>query len=100
MDDRLKRTVALLLAGGGLLVVIGLVMVLQTRPEPVSYRVDGLTNGVPVPELEPPEEGLDLKLLAGGVVAVGGVMMAMTGAVATGVWLASARGGDRGGGGS
>ena len=89
MDDRLKRTIALLLAGGGLLVVVGLMMVLETRPEPVSYRVDGLTNGTPVPELDPPEEGLDLELLAGGVVAVGGVMVAMVGAVATGVWLGS-----------
>ena len=92
MDDRLKRTIAVLLAGGGLLVVIGLMMVLETRPEPVGYRVDGLTNGMPIPELEPPEEGLDLELLAGGVVAVGGVMVAMIGAVATGVWLG---GGDR-----
>ncbi|WP_374457119.1 hypothetical protein [Nocardioides sp.] len=94
MDDRLKRTVALLLAGGLVLVVVGLALVLQHTPEPVSYRVEGLYNGPPLPELDAPHEGADLRLLAGGVVAVGGALMALTGAVATGVWLGSARRGD------
>jgi hypothetical protein len=96
MDDRLKRTVALLLAGGGLLVVIGLVMVLQAWPVSVSYQVDGLSNGMPVPELEDTTADVNLRLLAGGVAAISGVVVAMIGAVATGVWLAGDRGGERG----
>jgi hypothetical protein len=91
MDDRLKRAVALLLAGGAVLVVIGLGIVFRDDPEPVGYRVDGLNNGLPLPEMDPPKEGLPLDLIAGSVVALGGVMLAMTGAVATGVWLGSAR---------
>ncbi len=91
MDDRLKRTIALLLAGGAVLVVVGPAIVFRDAPEPTGVRVDGLTNGMPLPEMDPPEGGLPLDLIAGGVVALGGVMLAMTGAVATGVWLGSAR---------
>ena len=96
MDDRLKRTVALLLAGGAVLVVIGLAIVFRDDPESIAYRVDGLTNGMPLPELEEPSADVNLRLVAGGVVAIGGVVMAMTGAVATGVWLAGDRARDRG----
>lgn len=75
MDDRLKRTVALLLAGGAVLVVIGLGIVFRDDPEPIGYRVDGLNNGLPLPEMDPPKEGLPLDLIAGSVVALGGVML-------------------------
>ena len=82
MDDRLKRAVALLLAGGAVLVVIGLGIVFRDDPEPVGYRVDGLNNGLPLPEMDPPKEGLPLDLIAGSVVALGGVMLAMKGSSA------------------
>lgn len=91
MDDRLKRTVALLFAGAAVLVVLGLGIVFRDDPEPIGYRVDGLNNGIPLSELEPPKEGLPLELIAGSVVALGGVVLALTGAVATGVWLGSGR---------
>lgn len=96
MNDRLKRTVALLLAGGAVLVVIGLAIVFRDDPESIGYRVDGLTNGMPLPELEEPTADVNLRLLAGGVLTIGGMVMAMIGAVATGVWLANDRGGDPG----
>ncbi|CUR57930.1 hypothetical protein NOCA1130300 [metagenome] len=86
----------MLLAGGVVLVVIGLAIVFRDEPESIGYRVDGLTNGMPLPELEEPSADVNLRLVAGGVVAIGGVVAAMIGAVATGVWLAGDRGGDRG----
>lgn len=97
MDDRLKRTVALLLAGGGLLFAVGLAVMLRESLESGSYTVDFAMGGTPPAELGDYQARVPVTFVVGGVVAMAGVMSALTGAVATGVWLGSARrDGDQG----
>lgn len=88
MDTRLHRTIALLIVVGGVLLAIGVVLLLRAQPEVSTVRVDGLNNGLPLPEL--PEEPGDpvLGRVVGGALAFVGAMTALVGAVAIGVRLA------------
>lgn len=93
MNDRLRRTVALLLIGGGVLVVVGLVVMQREWPG-WSYRADGLNGGsYTVDESSYEETGSTIGVIAGGVVASAGMLMTVVGAVAIGVRLAVPDGG-------
>lgn len=88
MNDRLRRVVALLLIGGGVLVVVGLVVMHREWPG-WSYRADGLNGSYTVDESSYQETGSTIGVVAGGVVASTGMLMAVVGAVAIGVRLAA-----------
>lgn len=95
MNDRLRRTVALLLVGGGVLVVVGIVVMHREWPG-WSYQADGLNGGsYTVDESSYEETGSTIGVVAGGVVASTGMLMAVVAAVAIGVRLAAP---DRGAG--
>ncbi|MDR7251922.1 uncharacterized protein involved in exopolysaccharide biosynthesis [Nocardioides sp. BE266] len=96
MDGPLKRTIAMLLAGGAALFAVGLAVLLREWLESGTYTVDFMSDGTPPPEVDDYQVGLPVVFVLGCVMALGGVMSALTGAVAAGVWLGSQRRDDQG----